>query len=171
MVSVMHLCLVSIERSLAVCESLTFKMKVTKSSITVYISITWIIPFVYSFGIVFSKANSEVLDMMMLNLCVGSCAFVFNKKWAILCSCTIIFPFTIMSSLYIKIFHVVRKQAKVISSMLVAISSCRKTNHSSEQREKKATKTLGLVMGVCLLCLLPFFIVTIPDPFLDFSTP
>ncbi|XP_036438651.1 trace amine-associated receptor 4-like [Colossoma macropomum] len=172
LVSIMHLCLVSVERYLAICEPLTYKMTVTNSSVAVCISITWLIPFTYSFGIVFSQVNTVGLDMLMLNPCVGNCALVFNKQWAVLASFTNFFiPGSIMSSLYLKIFFVANKQARVISDMMAAITSSEVKSHSSEQRERKAAKTLAVVMGVFLLCWLPFFIATITDPFIDFSTP
>ncbi|XP_066533582.1 trace amine-associated receptor 4-like [Hoplias malabaricus] len=171
MISIMHLCLVSIERYLAICEPLTYKMTVTNTNVVVCVSIAWLIPFMYSFGIVFSNVNTLGLDVLMLNSCVGNCALVFNKQWAVLGSFTNFFiPGAIMSSLYLKIFHVANKQAKIISDMM-AITLNEMKSHSSEQRERKAAKTLAIVMGAFLICWLPFFIATITDPFIEFLTP
>ncbi|XP_066533810.1 trace amine-associated receptor 4-like [Hoplias malabaricus] len=173
-VSILHLCLVSIDRYLAICEPLNYKMKVTNGTVAVCIALIWLFSFTFSFGVVLSNVNiTDLENLLMQKSCVGNCALIFNRQWGVVVSLVAFFiPGTIMSSLYLKIFHVARKQAKVMSErMAVRQSSCETKIHSPEQRERKAAKTLGIVMGIFLLCWLPFFITTITDPFLDFSTP
>ncbi|XP_046730087.1 trace amine-associated receptor 4-like [Silurus meridionalis] len=171
-VSILHLCMVSIDRHKAITDPLGYKMKVTNDIVVVGIAVIWLFSFSFSFGVVFSNTNLEGLeDILVLSSCVGNCALVFNRQWGVIVALVAFFiPGTIMSCLYLKIFHVARKQAKVMSERATFGKSETK-NNSSEQRERKAAKTLGIVMGIFLICWLPFFIATIADPFLDFSTP
>ncbi|XP_036438658.1 trace amine-associated receptor 4-like [Colossoma macropomum] len=169
--SILHLCLVSIDRYVAICDPLSYRMKVTNANVAVCIAVIWLFSCVFSFGIVFSKVNIMGLDEHMLNSCVGNCALIFNKEWGVIAPLLNFYiPGTIMSCLYLKIFHVARRQAKVISDRTAVMTSGEKSQ-VSEQRERKAAKTLGIVMGVFLLCWLPFFLTTVIDPFLGFSTP
>ncbi|XP_017562409.2 trace amine-associated receptor 4-like [Pygocentrus nattereri] len=173
-VSILHLSLVSIDRYLAICEPLSYRMRVTNGTVAVCIAFIWLFSLTFSFGVVLSEVNITGLEnLLMLNSCGGNCALIFNKQWGVIAALVAFFiPGTIMSSLYLKIFHVARKQAKVMSERAtVRRTSCEMNVQSSEQRERKAAKTLGIVMGIFLLCWLPFFIATIIDPFLDFSTP
>uniref|UniRef100_A0A8B9RF67 Trace amine associated receptor 12j n=1 Tax=Astyanax mexicanus TaxID=7994 RepID=A0A8B9RF67_ASTMX len=172
--SILHLCLVSVDRYMAICDPLSYKMNVTNFSAAVCIAVIWLFSVTFSFGVVLSKINIVGLEeLLMQAACVGSCALIFNRQWGVIVSLVAFFgPGAVMSALYLKIFHVARKQAKIMSER----STVRQTNsetkaHSSEHRERKAAKTLGIVMGIFLLCWLPFFIVTITDPFLNFSTP
>ncbi|KAL6485486.1 hypothetical protein MHYP_G00048780 [Metynnis hypsauchen] len=168
--SILHLCLVSVDRFVAICEPLRYRMKVTNANVAVSIAVIWLFSCVFSFGIVFSKVNIMDLDEHMLNPCVGNCALIFNKEWGVIAPLLNFYiPGTIMSCLYLKIFHVARRQAKVISDGTAVMSG--EKSQVSEQRERKAAKTLGIVMGVFLLCWLPFFLTTVIDPFLGFSTP
>lgn len=41
----------------------------------------------------------------------------------------------------------------------------------SQRSERKAAKTLGIVVGVFIFCWLPFFVNSIVDPYTNFSTP
>ncbi|XP_072550866.1 trace amine-associated receptor 4-like [Salminus brasiliensis] len=172
--SILHLCLVSIDRYLAICEPLSYRMKVTNGKVAVCIAMIWLFSVTFSFGVVLSKVNVIGLENLLMQAsCVGNCALIFNREWGVTVSLVAFFvPGTVMSSLYLKIFYVARKQAKIMSERsTVKQNSCGTKVHSSEQRERKAAKTLGIVMGIFLLCWLPFFIVTITDPFLNFSTP
>ncbi|XP_059355267.1 trace amine-associated receptor 3-like [Carassius carassius] len=77
----------------------------------------------------------------------------------------------IMSSLYMSIFNVVKKHVKVLSEKVSVASAVGGNCQTSSQRERKAAKTLAIVMGVFYLCWLPFFAATAIDPFLNFVTP
>ncbi|XP_051955180.1 trace amine-associated receptor 4-like [Xyrauchen texanus] len=169
--SILHLSLISIDRYWAICDPLRYKMRVTNCTVTVFVTFTWLFSFVYSFSIVFSGVNNIGLEELILEMsCFGGCVLYFNKEWGLICVLLVfLIPGTVMSSLYISIFHVVKKHAKVLSenvSTAVGVHT-----QSSAQRERKAAKTLALIMGVFFLCWLPFFIATAIDPFLNFVTP
>ncbi|XP_067274812.1 trace amine-associated receptor 4-like [Pseudorasbora parva] len=168
--SKIHLSLISVDRYWAICDPLRYKMRVTNNTVTVFTSFAWLFSFLYSFSVVFSGVNTIGLESFIMQIyCVGSCVLFFNKQWGLICSLlTFFLPVTIMSSLYVKIFHVARKHAKVMSERVTAGGM---KSQSSAQREGKAAKTLAIVMGVFYLCWLPFFTATAVDPFLNFMTP
>jgi len=171
--SILHLSLVSIDRYWAICDPLRYKMRVTNNSVAVFITFTWLFSFLYSFSIVFSGVNKIGLESFIMQVyCVGSCVLFFNKQWGLICPIlTFFLPGMIMSSLYMKIFHVARRHAKVMSERVTVVTAGGLKSQSSAQREGKAAKTLAIVMGVFYLCWLPIFIATIIDSSLNFVTP
>ncbi|XP_062857139.1 trace amine-associated receptor 4-like [Trichomycterus rosablanca] len=170
--SILHLCLVSIDRFIAITDPLSYKMKMTNRTVSVCIAVVWLFSCLFSFGIVFSKINVAGLDEQMLNPCVGNCVLIFNKEWGVIAPLLNFYiPGAVMSSLYLKIFHVARKQARFISDRPGVVVSGGTKHQVSDVRERKAAKTLGIVMGVFLLCWLPFFLTTVIEPFFNFSTP
>ncbi|XP_051731362.1 trace amine-associated receptor 4-like [Ctenopharyngodon idella] len=168
--SILHLSLISVDRYWAICDPLRYKMRVTNNTVTVFTTFTWLFSFVYSFSVVFSGVNTIGLESFIMQVyCVGSCVLFFNKQWGLICPIVTFFlPGTIMSSLYMKIFHVARKHAKVLSERVTAGGL---KSQSSAQREGKAAKILAIVIGVFLFCWLPFFTVNALDPFFNFFTP
>ncbi|XP_065111823.1 trace amine-associated receptor 4-like [Paramisgurnus dabryanus] len=170
--SLLHLSLISIDRYWAIYDPLRYKIRVTNNIVAVFITLTWIFSFVYSFSVVFSGVNAVGLEALILQMsCFGGCVLFFNKEWGLICVIVVfIIPGTIMSSLYISIFNVVRKHAKVLSEK-VSVTTTGVNSQSSAHRERKAAKTLALVMGVFFICWLPFFIATAVDPFINFVTP
>ncbi|XP_055041397.2 trace amine-associated receptor 4-like [Misgurnus anguillicaudatus] len=170
--SLLHLSLISIDRYWAICDPLKYRMRVTNTTVTVFITFTWIFSFVYSFSIVFSGVNAVGLEAFILQMsCFGGCVLFLNKEWAVTCVIlAFIIPGTIMSSLYIIIFTVVKKHAKVLSEK-VSVTTTGVNSQSSAHRERKAAKTLALVMGVFFICWLPFSIATAVFPFFNFVTP
>nr|XP_055041268.1 trace amine-associated receptor 4-like [Misgurnus anguillicaudatus] len=170
--SLIHLSLISIDRYWAICDPLKYKMRITNNTVTIFITLTWIFSFVYSFSILFSGVNAVGLEALILQMsCFGGCGVFFNKEWGLICVILLfIIPGTIMSSLYIIIFNVVRKHAKVLSEK-VSVTTTGVNSQSSAHRERKAAKTLALVMGVYFICWLPYFIAIAVDPFINYVTP
>nr|XP_055042984.1 trace amine-associated receptor 4-like [Misgurnus anguillicaudatus] len=170
--ALIHLSLISIDRCWAICDPLKYKMRITNKTVTVFITFTWICSFVYCFSVVFSGVNAVGLKAYVLQVsCFGGCILFFNKEWGLISIILLfIIPGTIMSSLYIIIFNVVKKHAKVLSEK-VSVTTTGVNSQSSAHRERKAAKTLALVMGVFFICWLPLSIATTVDPFLNFVTP
>ncbi|XP_065112752.1 trace amine-associated receptor 4-like [Paramisgurnus dabryanus] len=171
--SLIHLSLISIDRYWAICDPLKYRIRITNNTVTVFITFTWIFSFVYSFSIVFSGVNAVGLETLIMQVyCVGSCVLFFNKEWSLICPIlTFFLPGTIMSCLYMKIFHVAKKHAKVMSEKVTVWTTGGLKNQSFAHRERKAAKTLAIVMGVFLLCWMPFFIAIVVDPYINFATP
>ncbi|XP_026103202.1 trace amine-associated receptor 4-like [Carassius auratus] len=167
--SLLHLCLISVDRYWAICDPLRYKMRVTNNTVIVFITFIWLLSFLYSFSVVFSGISAVGLEIVILQTyCVGNCVVFSNKQWGLICPIlTFILPGTIMSSLYMKIFYVSRKHAKVMSERVTGGMK----SQSSAHRERKAAKTLAIVMGVYLFCWLPYFTVAALDPFFNFWTP
>ncbi|XP_045699567.1 LOW QUALITY PROTEIN: trace amine-associated receptor 4-like [Phyllostomus hastatus] len=172
--SIFHLCFISVDRYYAVCDPLHYVNKITIPVIEVFLLISWSIPIFFAFGLVFSELNIiGIEDFVAAIDCTGLCVLIFNKLWGVLASCIAFFlPGTVMVGIYIHIFTVARKHAKQIhmGPMRKEVGSEGRMKASSKT-ESKATKTLSIVMGVFVLCWLPFFLLTITDPFINFTTP
>ncbi|XP_053316247.1 trace amine-associated receptor 4-like [Spea bombifrons] len=167
--SIFHLFFISLDRYYAVCHPLHYYRKITFSVIEMCLFISWSFPCFYSFGVVLSNVIMEGLEDKMLSSCIGSCILIFNKYWAVISSSlTFFMPGTIMIGIYIHIFSIARKHAKITHSQPNYMGSNTKSTMSPKV-ESKAAKTLSLVMGVFILCWLPFFTATVVDPFMNFS--
>ncbi|NP_001076573.1 trace amine associated receptor 12b [Danio rerio] len=165
MSSLLHLGLISVDRYWAICDPLRYRLRVTNTTVTVFIIVIWLFSFIYNFSIVFSGITAVGLEMLILQTyCVGSCIVLFNKEWAVYPFLTFFITGAIMSSLYMKIFHVAQKHAKVMSERVTGGLK----SQSSAQRERKAAKTLAIVMGVFMFCWLPYCAFTALYPFFTF---
>ncbi|XP_062043708.1 trace amine-associated receptor 4 [Lepus europaeus] len=172
--SIFHLCFISVDRYYAVCDPLHYVTKITIPVIELFLLISWSIPILFAFGLVFSELNLiGAEDFVSAINCTGLCVLIFNKLWGVLASFIAFFlPGTVMVGIYIHIFTVARKHAKQIGTGPRTKQAGSKIKvKASSKNESKATKTLSIVMGVFVLCWLPFFVLTITDPFINFTTP
>ncbi|XP_001380551.1 trace amine-associated receptor 4-like [Monodelphis domestica] len=172
--SIFHLCFISVDRYYAVCQPLHYVTKITIPVIQVFLFISWSIPIFFAFGLVFSEFNIIGAEEFMATIdCEGLCTLIFNKFWGTLSSFISFFlPGTVMVGVYIHIFSVARKHAKQIDTLPNLKQAHGKVKEKAlSKKESKATKTLSIVMGVFVLCWLPFFVLTITDPYINFTTP
>ncbi|XP_067402613.1 trace amine-associated receptor 4-like [Emydura macquarii macquarii] len=172
--SIFHLCFISVDRYYAVCDPLHYVIKITIPVTVVFVVVSWSIPFLFAFGLVFLELNIDGIEEYVASIdCRGFCGLILNKLWAVMAPLiTFFIPGTVMVGVYVHIFTVARKHARQIAEMPNTIKCVSvKENKISTKKENKATKTLSIVMGVFVFCWLPFFILLIADPFINFSTP
>nr|XP_033795422.1 trace amine-associated receptor 1-like [Geotrypetes seraphini] len=175
--SIFHLSFISIDRYYAVCDPLRYKTKMNKCIIFSMILVSWIIPAIFAFIMVFLELNIKGAEEHFHNYidCVGGC-YIFFTKTAVVVSSMISFyiPGFVMLCIYWKIYLIARRQArsiKDVTSQFQCQSRFGGKHQISRSRERKAAKTLGIVMGVFLICWSPFFICIVTDPFLSYTLP
>ncbi|XP_041832659.1 trace amine-associated receptor 1-like [Melanotaenia boesemani] len=141
--SIMNLCCISLDRYYAVCQPLTYKSKINHKVVLGMIVASWGISTLIGIGVIIPKLNEEkckdecLIDVLMANTVGPILSFYF--------------PVVIMLSIYLKIFLAARKQAHSIHSM-------GKSGEAVSRMERKATKTLAIVLGAFLFCWTPFFL-------------
>lgn len=171
-VSIFHLVFIAIDRYEAVCNPLHYSTKITIPIAWLMVFASWAVAALYSYCLLYSKANVRGLDEFIASIyCLGSCNIVFNALWGTLDTLiAFFFPCSVMVGLYTKILLVAKEHLRKIDDSQKN-SNERDKGVVSQRSERKAAKTLGIVVGVFIFCWLPFFVNSIVDPYTNFSTP
>ncbi|XP_063247831.1 LOW QUALITY PROTEIN: trace amine-associated receptor 2 [Prinia subflava] len=156
--SIFHLCSIALDRFHAICRPLHYPSTVTVAAVKRIVAVCWSVPAAFAFGVVFSEAYAPGIGgYEMLIKCLGLCSIVFNQLWgAFLFTVGLFVPACIM----IGIFTV---------SWAHRLSKNNKKHELSKKKDRKATKTLSIVMLGFLICWFPWFFAILIDPFLNFS--
>nr|XP_046155127.1 trace amine-associated receptor 1-like [Oncorhynchus gorbuscha] len=164
--SILNLCFISIDRYYAVCRPLLYRTKITVHVVLIMMLVTWTGSAIVVFGIVFLGISTWGMeDFYYKNVaCEGGCILFQNKVSSTASSVLSFFiPGVGLLSIYLKIFLIAQRQARSIQGT---------TNQNSVGKsQRKATKTLAIIMGVFLSFWTPFFVVNCIDPFISYSTP
>ncbi|MBN3288970.1 TAAR3 protein, partial [Polypterus senegalus] len=148
-VSMIHLAMIAIDRYIAICHPLTYSNKITVQIGATAVAAIWISSATYSGTMILSGGNTE--GVIGVDPCPGDCALVFNSTWATIdLIFSFLLPVFIMVTLYSKIFLIAKRHAKTISTQ--QRSSLGKNTNISKNSERKAAKTLGIVVTVFILC-------------------
>uniref|UniRef100_A0A8B9LGK8 G-protein coupled receptors family 1 profile domain-containing protein n=1 Tax=Astyanax mexicanus TaxID=7994 RepID=A0A8B9LGK8_ASTMX len=153
--SIINLSFISIDRYYAVCHPLLYHSKITSSVTVIMIVICWSVSAAVGFGIIFLNILG-VEEFYYKNVaCEGGCVMFQSAASTITCNLLSFYiPGVVMLSIYMKIFRVAQKQAKSIQD-----SKCKNNIKSMlSKEEKKATKTLAVILGVFLSLWTPFFV-------------
>lgn len=173
--SIFHLSCIAFDRYYAVCNPLLYSFKMSRSRVALLVLICWAVPMLISFGPIMLDLHISGVEVQ---LPIDVCVFLVNRIYAVIASLVAFYlPSSIMLVAYWKIFKAAKRQAMQISAMEsqmaagVGKDSSKKQRHrNTMKRERKAAKTLGIIMGVFLIFWMPFFTINIVDPFIDYST-
>ncbi|XP_056593210.1 trace amine-associated receptor 13c-like [Triplophysa dalaica] len=137
--SLSNLVFISVDRYIAVTDPLRYTVRVTTNKTVFCIVMNWLCSVLYS--LYFYEAFTQ-------EGCYGDCAIYFKMKHVVMdLVVTFIPPCVVIMSLYVKIFCVAKHQSKVVST-----NTCIRS-------QRKAAKTLGIVVVVYFLCWIPYYIV------------
>ncbi|XP_054617360.1 trace amine-associated receptor 1-like [Dunckerocampus dactyliophorus] len=145
--SILHLCCISIDRYHAVCKPLTYRTTITVHVAVFMILVSWSLSVLVAIGFLvaelnYAKCGEECyMDVLTANILGVICSFYL--------------PASVMICIYVKIFLVAQKQARSIQNTSY---QSRTTGAAVSKMERKATKTLTIVMGVFLICWSPLFL-------------
>ncbi|KAM4521799.1 trace amine-associated receptor 1-like [Odontesthes bonariensis] len=141
--SIFNLCCISVDRYYAVCQPLTYRTKINIHVVVIMISMSWGVSVLVAIGFITAELNQEK--------CKQKCFsdIVIEKILAPVFSFYL--PVIIMLYIYLRIFLVAQRQARSIQNITLP-------GVSISNMERKATKTLAIVMGAFLMCWLPFFL-------------
>ncbi|XP_038583411.1 trace amine-associated receptor 1-like [Micropterus salmoides] len=158
--SILNLCCISIDRYYAVCQPLAYKSKINDRVTVIMILVSWGFSALIGIGIVIAGFNQ--------GKCGESCLIDSLISTTLACIFSFYIPVIILLCIYLKIFLVAQRQAKCIQNTM-----CQSTKSGATVRkiERKATKTLAVVMGVFLLCWTPYFLCIIFQPLTYDVTP
>ncbi|XP_056592648.1 adrenoceptor beta 3b [Triplophysa dalaica] len=193
--SIQTLCAIAVERYVAVTKPLKHQVLLDKPRVGYIVCVVWMVSSLISFVPIMnhhSRASDNYSrDCYDNPYC---CDFHTNKTYAI-CSSVVSFyvPLVIMVFVYGKVFAIATKQLKRIHKdrqrfLNISVEDSEKqykTNESCESplpadiddrrpscrplkhivKEHKALKTLGIIMGLFILCWLPFFLFNIIKAF------
>nr|XP_043905443.1 trace amine-associated receptor 4-like [Solea senegalensis] len=157
--SIWNLCCISVDRYYAVCQPLRYRTRITVRVIGIMILVSWTIATLNA--VIFTSQAPD--KGLKIKKCI-----TFQRKTQSTMVVGVLFAFFIpaivMSSIYLKILMVAQKQARSIQSMAKSGATVSKT-------EKKATKTLSIVMGIFLLSWTPFFLSIGFNPLSNYAIP
>ncbi|XP_064831648.1 trace amine-associated receptor 13c-like [Oncorhynchus masou masou] len=146
------LVLISIDRYVAVCDPLLYHSKITITRVMCCMSITWCCCIIYDATII-----KDIVNVKAPSRCLNECFTGEGYMWGNIIDfvITMVVPCSIIITLYLKIFVVARSQArKVFSKEAVSVSGVKTVQ--ANKSERKAAKTLSIVVFTYLSCWIPF---------------
>ncbi|XP_078142367.1 trace amine-associated receptor 13c-like [Centroberyx gerrardi] len=152
--SVGNMVLISVDRYVAICDPLCYPTKVTKTRVKICVCLCWVYSAFY--GSLILKDDLE--QPGRYNSCYGECVLVVNYiAGAVDLIVTFIVPITVIIVLYMRVFVVAVSQARAMRSHIVAVTLQRSVTVTAKKSERKAARTLGIVIVVFLICFSPFY--------------
>ena len=179
--SILHLCVISVDRYLAVTEPLTYRGRMTRRRALTAVAGVWTCSSAISFVPVYAgwfvedsaAAGGGGIQHMRLYEDGPTCGLFVNPVYAVISSTTSFYlPLVVMLVVYAKIYRIARHQAAEIQQLERSLRAAQQAPSGRLQRrsrrvvsDTKAVKTLGTLMGLFCVSWLPFFVLYVVKPF------
>ncbi|XP_018516185.1 trace amine-associated receptor 13c-like [Lates calcarifer] len=152
--SVGNMVLISVDRYVAICDPLCYPTKVTQKRVQISVCLCWACSVLYN-GVIL---NAFLKHPDRYNTCYGECLVVIDSiTGAVDVILTFIGPIAVIIFMYAKVFVVAVSQAQAMRSHITAITVQGSVSVTAKKSERKAARTLGVVVVVFLICFCPYF--------------
>uniref|UniRef100_UPI003AAA466A trace amine-associated receptor 13c-like n=1 Tax=Centroberyx gerrardi TaxID=166262 RepID=UPI003AAA466A len=153
-----NMVLISVDRYVAICDPLRYPTKITQRRVKVFLCLCWVCSVFYS-GLLL---QDHLGQPGRYNSCYGECVLVINYiAGTVEVVVTFIAPITVIIVLYMRVFVVAVSQARAMRSHTVAVTLQRSVTVTAKKSERKAARTLGIVVVVFLICFCPYYCVSL----------
>ncbi|CAF4911966.1 octopamine receptor beta-1R-like [Pieris napi] len=180
--SILHLCCISVDRYYAIVQPLDYPLIMTTSRLGTMLAVVWCSPALVSFLPIFMGWYSTMDHLEFRRRHPKVCSFTVNKVYAVISSSVSFWiPGVIMIFMYYRIYVEADRQermlyrSKVAALLLdkhlqingISVGDVMRERQSIQmqpmasskmKRERKAARTLGIIMSAFLACWLPFFL-------------
>ncbi|XP_075950539.1 trace amine-associated receptor 13c-like [Anarhichas minor] len=148
--SVGSMVLISIDRYVAICDPLLYATKITLNRVKTCICICWACSLLYNGWLLMGHLSQPD----SFNSCHGECVVVISHiSGTVDLFITFVGPCTVMVVLYMRVFIVAISQLRVIRLQTAATTVT--LDPTAKRSERKAARTLGIVIAVFLMCFCP----------------
>ncbi|KAM9710586.1 trace amine-associated receptor 8a-like [Menidia menidia] len=150
--------LISVDRYVAICDPLHYPGRVTENRVKVCVCLCWFCSVFYSTLIL----KDNLVQPGRSNTCYGECMFVIDHN-AVVVDLIVAFiaPVSVIIILYSCVFVVAVSQARAMRSHVTAVNLQLSVSLTTRKSELKAARTLGVLVFVFLICVCPYYCVTL----------
>ncbi|XP_034549957.1 trace amine-associated receptor 13c-like [Notolabrus celidotus] len=153
--------LISVDRYVAICDPLRYSSRITERRVTGCVCLCWFLSLLYSNLLLMD----DLVEPGRYRLCYGECGIFINFIAGVFDLVVTFFaPITAIIVLYMRVFVVAVSQARALRSQVVtAVTLESSMTVRVKKSELKAARTLGVLVVVFVICLSPYYIVSLVD--------
>lgn len=177
--SILNVCLISIDRYIAIMTPLRYRAIMTNRRAIFMLLVVWGIAVLSSFVPVengLHNPSMPTLENLTIFTNQPQCIFIVSFVYAVIAgSVTILLPIIVALSLYWRVSKEAKRQAFLVGSLIAAgnvlLGQHVASKHIREPFTRKATVTLGIIVGAFVVTWTPFLIVNIVDAYFQVIPP
>ncbi|XP_033965491.1 trace amine-associated receptor 13c-like [Pseudochaenichthys georgianus] len=152
--SVGNMVLISIDRHVAICDPLNYPTKITQTRVKLCVCLCWASSVFYNGVILIDFLKHPNIYSSCYGECIVMVNFITGSVDVIL---TFVGPISVIVVLYMRVFVVALTQARAMRSHILGITIQSSIKVTAKKSERKAARTLGIVIVVFLICYCPYF--------------
>ncbi|XP_060751299.1 histamine receptor H2b [Tachysurus vachellii] len=164
--SIFTLLAISVDRYMAISAPLSYTTRLTPARAAAVILVIWIASLTVAFAPIHMGWNTVDFQVQNNDWRMGdegdkgrTCRYEWNNNYVLLVAfCIYFFPLLLMCGMYHRIFSMAREQVRRIRAATPSGTRSSTCLRGATLREHKATVTLAAVLGVFIVCWLPYIV-------------